>query len=449
MDQIKYNFRFLILTSFATAMGGLLFGYDISVISGTIPFITEYFVLDEFTKGFVVSSLYIGCTIGVLLAGRFSDRYGRRKILMLSALLLMASSIASAIANNLGVFFVYRIIGGLGVGMASILSPMYIAEIAPERYRGAFVTINQLTIVIGMLMAYVVNYLLLSVGADCWRYMLGVMAIPSACFLLGMFFVPESPRWLIQNGHQAKAEAIFQQIGGEAFALQMRSAFQRTIVTTPAKQNAWSAISKVKRVVIIGSILCFLQQWSGINTIFFYAPDIFAVTGVGIDSQLGQSVFLGIINVAFTLVAMRLTDRLGRKPLLIISTAGMGAIYLCLGALFYFNQLAGIGVLILCMLAVALYAIGLAPLMWVVVSEIFPNAIRGVAMSIASSVLWISCYLLTLTFPMLMEWLGGEGTFWLYAMICCSGAFFIFKYIPETKGKTLEEIEQLVTKKHV
>ncbi len=447
MNDIKYNFRFLILISLTTAMGGLLFGYDISVISGTIPFITEYFFLDEYSKGFVVSSLYIGCMAGVLFAGRFSDKYGRRNILILSALLLAFSSVASALSTQLAAFFIYRVIGGLGVGMASILSPMYIAEVAPEKHRGAFVTINQLTIVIGMLLAYLINYLLLRFGEDSWRYMLGAMGIPSLLFFLGMLFVPESPRWLLRNGQTEKADSIFYRIGGERFVQQMRDSLTGEPAATEKQHGIWASVKKVKRIIIIGSILCFLQQWSGINTIFFYAPDIFAKTGVGIDSQLGQSVFLGAINVVFTLVAMWLTDKLGRKPLLIASTAGMGVVYILLGALFFFNQLEGFGVLILCMMAVALYAIGLAPLMWVVVSEIFPNRIRGVAMSIASFVLWVGCYLLTLTFPMLMEWLSGSGTFWLYAAICCSGALFILKYIPETRGKTLEEIEELVTTK--
>jgi len=447
MNGIKYNFRFLILISLTTAMGGLLFGYDISVISGTIPFITKYFSLDEYTKGVVVSSLYIGCMVGVLFAGRFSDKYGRRQVLIISAVLLALSSIGSALSNNIPLFFICRVIGGLGVGMASILSPMYIAEIAPEKHRGAFVTINQLTIVIGMLLAYLINYLLLTLGDNCWRYMLGAMAIPSILFFVGMLFVPESPRWLLQNGYIEKAKAILIRMGNENYASKALEVTKIEEQSIENKRGVFKAIKNVKRIVIIGSILCFLQQWCGINTIFFYAPDIFAKTGVGIDSQLGQSVFLGAINVIFTLVAMWLTDKLGRKPLLITSATGMGIVYILLGSLFHFNQLEGFGVLILCMMAVALYAIGLAPLTWVVVSEIFPNKVRGVAMSIASFVLWVGCYLLTLTFPMLMEWLSGSGTFWLYAAICCSGALFISKYIPETKGKTLEEIEKLVTNK--
>lgn len=447
MGAIKYNFRFLILISLAAAMGGLLFGYDISVISGAIPFITEYFALNEFSKGAVVSSLYIGCAVGVLFAGRFSDKYGRKSILILSAILLITSSIGSAISSDLSLFITCRVIGGLGVGMSSVLSPMYIAELAPEQYRGAFVTINQFAIVIGMLMAYVINYLTLDFGPDCWRYMLGIMAIPSICFLLSVFFVPESPRWQMQKKRWNEAQRILNKIGGKALAQHVKVSFQEMETVQSPVGTSGKTLAKVKRIIIIGSVLCFLQQWSGINTIFFYAPDIFAHTGVGINSQLGQSIFLGIINVVFTLVAMRLTDRLGRKPLLIVSTLGMGFVYLCLCTIFYFNQLGGIGVLALCMLAVALYAIGLAPLMWVVISEIFPNSIRGAAMSIASFVLWVSCYLLTFTFPILMKWCGGAGTFGLYAIICCTGAFFIFKYIPETKGKTLEEIEILVTRK--
>ena len=449
MNDIKYNYKYLILISLTTAMGGLLFGYDISVISGTIPFITDYFSLDEYTKGVVVSSLYIGCMVGVLFAGRFSDKYGRRKILMLSAILLAISSIGSGLATSLTSFFIYRIVGGLGVGMASILSPMYIAEVAPEKHRGAFVTLNQLTVVIGMLMAYVVNYLLLKIGDNSWRYMLAAMGVPSILFFIGMFFVPESPRWLLHNGFSEKAKHIFYRMGGDLYVKQAQDSFleEKNNVKTVDKKSIYKTLKKVKWIVVIGSILCFLQQWSGINTIFFYAPDIFAKTGVGIDSQLGQSIFLGAINVLFTLVAMRLTDRLGRKPLLIISTAGMGIVYILLGLLFYFNNLEGFGVLILCMMAVALYAIGLAPLTWVVVSEIFPNRIRGLAMSITSFALWVGCYLLTLTFPMLMKWLSGSGTFWLYAIICCSGALFIAKCIPETKGKTLEEIEKIVITK--
>lgn len=448
MEKITYNFNYLIAVALTTAMGGLLFGYDISVISGTIPFITDYYSLSEYTKGFVVSSLYIGCMIGVLGAGRLSDKLGRRRILLYAALLFAISSIGAALAVDIAIFVLFRIIGGLGVGIASILSPLYIAEIAPEKHRGAFVTINQLTIVVGMLLAYYINYLLLEIGDTSWRYMLAAMGIPSLLFFIGLLFVPESPRWLIQHHQSDKARKILRRMGGDYYA-------NLTIDTLSIEQNSqkpaktsFAALKKVKRIVIIGSILCFLQQWSGINTIFFYAPDIFARTGVDIDSQLGQSVFLGVINVLFTIVAMVLTDKLGRVKLLTISTTGMGLAYVLLGLFFYLDKLEGYGVLIICMSTVALYAIGLAPLTWVVVSEIFPTRIRGLAMSLASFVLWVGCYLLTLTFPMLMQSLGGSGTFWLYSLICLAGALFIWKYIPETKGKTLEEIEQIVLQKH-
>lgn len=447
MSKYNYNYGFLIAVSLTTAMGGLLFGYDIAVISGAIPFITDFYSLDEYLKGFVVSSLYIGCIIGVLPAGRISDKYGRKPVLLVAAVLLAISSLGTALASSLPAFFMFRVVGGLGVGIASILSPMYIAEIAPGKYRGAFVTINQLTIVIGMLMAYGINYMLLSLGDDSWRYMLGMMAIPSILFFVGLLFIPESPRWLALSGNTSKAKVYLSKIGGVDYAQHSLEAIKETSEKDRIKgNNVCKTVKRAKKILIIGSALCFLQQWCGINTIFFYAPDIFAKTGAGLDSQLGQSVFLGVINVLFTLVAMRLTDKLGRKPLLITSAAGMGLMYIILGMLFHYNMLQGYGVLIICMLTVALYAIGLAPLTWVIVSEIFPSSIRGIAMSISSSVLWIGCYLLTLTFPMLMQEVGGSGTFGLYAVVCISGALFIFKYIPETKGKSLEEIEKIVLK---
>jgi len=441
-----FNKLYILRLAVTAALGGLLFGYDIAVISGTIPFITDVFELTDWWKGFVVSSLYLGCMIGAALAGRMSERYGRKKMLIVSAVMFAITSVGSGLANNLLSFFIYRLIGGLGVGAAAMLSPMYIAEITPANIRGRYVAINQFTIVIGILIAYFVNYLLLSVGENAWRWMFIAEVVPSILFFISMFLVPETPRWLSKKGQYDKAEYVLNKIGNAEFAKKTITDIRMTL-DSEARGNLKMLFTRSMRLVlIIGVVLAFFQQWSGINVIFFYAPDIFAQTGAGVESQLFQTVIIGAMNVTFTILAMWLVEKLGRKKLLLISSAGMAIGYVIIGILFYTNHLSGYILLIFSLITVASYSTGLAPVTWVVLSEIFPNRVRGQGMAIATLSLWIGTFTLTLTFPALMANLKGSFTFWLYAFICVLGFIFIRLTLPETKGKTLEELEKMLTK---
>ena len=442
-----FNIGYVLRLTAVATLGGLLFGYDIAVISGAIPFITGFFDLADWWKGFVVSSVYLGCMVGAGLAGRFSDKYGRKNMLLVSAALFAISAVGSGMANTMPSFFIYRLIGGLGVGMASMLSPMYIAEVTPARIRGRFVALNQFAIVLGLLGAYFVNYLLLSVGENSWRWMFIAEAVPALIFFTAMFFVPETPRFLTKQGKYEKAHAILSRIGGEKFADFTLQEIKETVRAEIKEDFRQLFDRSLRLVLILGMILAFFQQWSGINVIFFYAPDIFAKTGAGIESQLFQTVIIGAINVIFTLLAMWLVDKFGRKLLLLISATGMALSYIVIGALFYYENLSGYILLVFSLTAVASYSAGLAPVTWVILSEIFPNRIRGQAMAVATFVLWIGTFTLTLTFPVFLERLQGSFTFWIYGAICILGFFFILKFLPETKGKTLEELEKLLTGK--
>jgi len=437
----RFNLLYVLRISLISALGGLLFGYDISVISGAIPFITDYFDLTEWWKGFVVSSVYIGCMVGAGLAGTFSDYYGRKKILLFSAILFTISAFGSGLADSLWSFFIWRLIGGLGVGMASVLSPLYIAEVSPANFRGRFVSTIQFTIVLGILVAYFVNYTLVNTGENNWRIMFMTEAIPSLLFFMGIFLIPESPRWLTLRGGQEKAKKVLSSIGGTKYA-------ESTIAEIKLSASSHSRISFTKllhpplrALLLIGVVLAVFQQWSGINVIFFYAPEIFAQTGISVESQLGQTVLVGIVNVTFTMVAMLLVDKIGRRALMLFGAAGMCLCYIIIGLLFKNDLLEGYALLIIILLTIACYATSLAPVTWVLISEIFPNRIRGTAMAISTISLWIACFLLTLTFPAMMKAFEGAWTFWLYASICFFGFLFIRAKVPETKGRTLEELE--------
>ncbi|HEX5555577.1 MAG TPA: sugar porter family MFS transporter [Chitinophagaceae bacterium] len=439
----NYNFRYILTISFISALGGLLFGFDISVISGALPFITPYFHLSEWGKGFAVSSLYLGCMAGCLIAGSISERYGRKPGLMLSALLFGVSAIGVALSHQLFWFVFFRIIGGLGVGMASMLSPMYIAEISPAPIRGRMVSINQLTIVIGILLTYYVNYLLAS-GPQGWRWMFGCGLVPSLLFFIGMFFVPESPRWLVKAGKQDKSRRILQRIGGADYAGDVISQIKGSVGEKRASRGfQWSLVfdKKIFPVLIIGIVLAVYQQFCGINVVFFYAPDIFAKTGASVESQLLQTIAVGAVNLVFTLVAMWLVERAGRRGLMLFGSVALAVCYVAIGFLLHDMGSNGFWLLILVLLAIASYAVSLAPVTWVLISEIFPNRIRSEGVAIATFFLWLACYILTLTFPVIMKQFGGYTAFWIYAGICVLGFLFVYFRVRETKGKTLEELE--------
>ena len=448
-NQREYRFSQLLVLTVITALGGLLFGYDISVISGTVPYLQDYYDLTEASKGFAVSSAYIGCIIGVLFAGKLSDAYGRKIILFIAGILFVVSAIGSGWSTNLTAFIIYRILGGIAVGTASILAPMYIAEISPRQIRGKMVSINQLNIVIGIAVAYFVNYFLVDIDNN-WRWMFSFEALPAFIFSFSLYFVPESPRWLVKKGKVSEASTVLARIGSESYVQRELSEIRESLnnIKSQGASNLKTLLKPgLRKILVIGIILAILQQWSGINVIFFYAPDIFQSIQISMDAALFQTSIIGLVNVTFTLLAMRLVDKVGRKVLLQYGALGMGICYIFIGLFYFLGMTEGIYLLFFFLLTTAFYATSLAPVVWVVISEIFPNIIRGLGMSAATVFLWIGTYVLTLTFPILMEAIQGSFTFWIYAVICFAGFIFVWKVVPETKGKSLEELEQELVKK--
>lgn len=444
---MNINYKYLLTISLATALGGLLFGFDISVISGTIPFIQEVFELSETMKGWVVSSALIGCMFGAAYAGRLGDRFGRKKVLKVIALLFGISAIGSGLSNSIPVFVIYRIIGGLAVGGASVLAPIYIAEVSPAQVRGRMVSLNQLTIVIGIAMAYFSNYFLLAIGENAWRWMFAAEAVPSLFFYIALFIVPESPRWLVAKDYDEKAKLVLNKVGENDFAQFELAEIKESLRGNEKRGTLKDALKRKYTVVLfLGVFLAVFQQWSGINVIFFYAPDIFANANLGVDAALFQTALVGIMNIVFTVLAMRVIDKIGRKKLMLIGSAGMVICYIIIGYLFETNRTSDWMLLGLIIVTPAFFAFGLGPTVWVVLSEIFPNKIRGAAMSIATFALWIGCYTLTLTFPIFVEALSASVTFWIYALVCVIGFVVIYKTLPETKGISLEKLEKILIK---
>jgi sugar porter (SP) family MFS transporter len=396
-----------------------------------------------------MSCALVGCLIGALLSGGLSDKAGRKRLLLLSAFLFAVSSIGTGCAGNFSIFVFWRIVGGVAIGLASNLSPMYIAEVAPAQARGKLVAINQLTIVIGILLAQFINWLIadkVPSGATPqetgWRWMFGVTAVPSLLFFTGMWLVPESPRWLAKNGKPAKAREILAKIGGEQYATQALGEINATVASEIRKVNFGDLLAPgMIKVLLLGIVLAVFQQWCGINVIFNYATIIFHNAGYDISDTLKNIAWTGSVNMAFTFVALGLVDRRGRRPLMLFGSMGLAVIYTVMGFCFQ-NQVKGLPMLLLVLAAIGCYAMSLAPVVWVVISEIFPNRIRGAAMSVCVASLWVACFLLTFTFPKLNHALGAAKTFWIYAGICAAGFVFILMFLPETKGKTLEQIEK-------
>jgi SP family arabinose:H+ symporter-like MFS transporter len=460
-NQADYNMAFIWLVCLVAAMGGLLFGYDWVVIGGAKPFYEPFFGITDntpFLRGLAQSSALIGCLVGAVLSGIISDKSGRKRLLILSGLLFTVSAVGTAFAGNFVSFNVFRVIGGIGIGLASNLSPMYIAEISPARMRGKFVSINQLTIVIGILAAQIANWLIAQPvpedassefilaswnGQSGWRWMFGAETVPAFLFFLLMFFMPESPRWLLKYGRDEQAAGILSRLGGDKYAMTAIEDIKKTLASEEiARVNFRDLLEpKLRRIVMLGVFLAVLQQWCGINVIFNYAQEVFAAAGYGVSGIMLNIVITGIVNLLFTFVAIYTVDRFGRRILMLIGAGGLAGIYAILGAGYYF-QSTGIHMLILVISAIACYAMSLAPITWVVISEIFPNRIRGAAMSVAVSSLWIGCTVLTLTFPYLKAGLGAHGAFWLYGIICIIGFVVILRKLPETRGKSLEDIER-------
>lgn len=458
--KAEFNQGYIWLICTVAALGGLLFGWDWVVIGGAKPFFERYFNIhqDALLSGWTNSCALVGCLAGALFSGFLSDRFGRKPLLLLSAILFAVTSIGNGLAHDLFLFIFWRILGGTAIGIASSLSPMYISEVAPPAQRGRLVSINQLTIVIGVLTAQLLNWWLVRdlppkaddayiisswFGQQGWRWMFALTAAPSLLFFVGMLLVPESPRWLITRGRETQARETLRRIGGETYAdhvvAEARNAMERVV----EKSMNWRALldRRLRRVIVLGVMLAVFQQWCGINVIFNYAEEIFRAAGYDISTVLQNIVWTGSVNFLFTLVAIGLVDRAGRRMLLLSGAFGLAIIYIALGGCYYFH-ITGLPVLLLVLAAIGCYAMSLAPVTWVVISEIFPTRVRGVAMSIAVASLWIACFLLTITFPILNKLLGAAGTFWIYSGICVIGGVYLLRTLPETKGESLEALER-------
>lgn len=460
--KAEYNLGYVWLISIVAAMGGLLFGWDWVVIGGAKPFFQRYFELtSEAQIGWANSCALLGCLAGALAAGALSDKLGRKRLLMFAALMFAVTSIGNALAGTFAVFVIWRILGGVAIGLASSLSPMYISEVAPAQMRGKLVSINQLTIVLGVLAAQLLNWYLVRdlpqgatdefiknswFGQQGWRWMFGMTAAPSVLFLLGMFFVPESPRWLAKKGMTSRARSVLNKIGGGTYADAAIGEISSTLANEENQRVRFSELMepKLRKVLVLGIVLAVFQQWCGINVIFNYAEEIFRAAGYDISNVVKNIAWTGSVNLAFTFIALGVVDRGGRRPLMILGASGLAIFYAALGWC-YHSHVTGLPVLALVLAAIGCYAMSLAPVTWVIISEIFPNRVRGAAMSLAIAILWIACFILTYTFPLLNARFGAAGTFLLYSFICVLGTIFIWRKLPETKAKTLEQIEMEMT----
>lgn len=452
VNEEKGSIVYVMLVCMVAALGGLLFGYDTGVINGAIGPLKAHFALDASWAGWVTGCALVGCAIGAGIAGVLSDWIGRKKVLILSAILFFISAVGTALPKNITIFIIYRIIGGLGVGAASMSSPMYIAEISPARIRGRMVSINQFAIVSGFLVVYFVNYFIALQGDQMWnqesgwRWMFGSEVLPALLLLVLLFFVPESPRWLTKQDRSNEALEILTRVNGAVYAKTELLEIKDSIAHESGSLKQLFAPG-MKIVLVIGIVLAVLQQVTGINVFLYFGTEIFKKMGSDTNAALLQTVIVGTVNLAFTIIAIWLVDRVGRKPLMIIGSAGMGLSLLGMGLMAYVQK-TDLWVLLFILGYIACFALSVGPVTWVILSEIFPTRIRGRAMAIATVCLWVANYLISQTFPMMEEnnWLLEKFhhafPFWLYGIFCVVLVAFVWRFVPETKGKTLEEIEK-------
>ena len=457
--RVDLHLRYIWTVAFIAALGGLLFGYDWVVIGGAKPFYEAYFHLtSEALIGWANSCALLGCFAGSLFAGPAADRFGRKKLLVFSALLFALSSVFTGWAYNFTTFIAWRIAGGVAIGLASNVSPMYIAEISPALWRGRLVSLNQLAIVIGILAAQLANWriaeripigsvqvvLATSWNAQYgWRWMFTAVAGPAVLFLCSAPFIPESPRWLIARSNQQAALDVLNRIGGYSYAQSEISVIQNSL-TAPHESAGWRELLSAhgRKLLAIGAVLAVLQQWSGINILFNYAQEVYRSAGYGVSEILFNIVITGAINLFFTVIAMLLVDRFGRRRLMIFGCIAIGASHLAASAA-YRSHAQGTWVLVLTLCAIAFYAMSLAPVTWILITEIFPNRMRASAVSVSVATLWVASFLLTYSFPLLNRAIGTSGAFLAYAGICFAGALFVLAAVPETKGRSLEDLERL------
>jgi SP family arabinose:H+ symporter-like MFS transporter len=442
----KAQMRTVYLLTAVAALGGLLFGYDTAVISGAIGFLKIKFQLSAAMTGWAASSAIFGCIFGAMAAGWLSDKFGRKQVLLGTAVLFAVSAIGAAMPENLTQFTIFRFIGGLGIGAASMVSPLYITELAPARIRGRLVSYYQLAIVIGILVIFFVNSLIQNAGDETWnieygwRYMMASGVIPAILFLVALFFVPESPRWLTKEGRDDDALKILIGINGTE---QANIILEEVKATLHEEQGTLRELftGRFQKAVWVGIFLAVFSQIQGINAIMYYAPEIFKAVGAGTEAAFQQTVIIGLINLLFTFVAIYWVDRRGRKSLLLLGGAGMAISLMMVGFSFYFGW-TGYGLLLFILLYIGSFAASYGPVTWVIISEIFPIKMRGVAMSVATFALWVAVYLVTQLFPMMLEMVGPAGTFWIFGAMALLSFGFVWARVPETKGRTLEEIEK-------
>ena len=457
--QKKKNLVLLVTLSFIASLGGFLFGYDTAVISGTLLFVKKQFDLSAGLEGWYVGSALVGSLIGVAFAGWLSDKYGRKMILLLSGSLFSISAIGCALASGFSMLIMYRLIGGMGVGIASMLSPLYISEISPPKLRGRLVALYQLSIAIGILCSYFANSWLLETSStpgfeqhsmfrlifkeEVWRAMLGMEAIPALSFFILVIIIPKSPRWLVVKGKFEQANKILSKIVGEKEASAEIKEIKETLALETEK-GSWKMIFEpgIKMAILIGVALAILQQYTGIDSIIYYGPRIMEQAGFDIGEALGSQIIIGIINVVFTLLAIWKIDQYGRRPILLAGTIGTFISLIAIGFLFFFDMAEGYLLISFILVFIACFAFSLGPVVWVILAEIYPTKIRGRAMSIATMGAWIGMTTIGFIIPISLDSIGPAFTFWIFALFCLPTLYIGLKLVPETKGKTLEEIER-------
>ncbi len=469
MEATTKNSKYLIKLTLVATLGGMLFGYDTAVISGTVGSLENFFIkpfgLDEMGAnsllGLVVSSALIGCVIGGFSGGLIAKKLGRKNGLILAAILFIISALGSSMPEMfirpigegdhtfINVFIFYRIIGGIGVGLASMLSPLYISEIAPAKIRGKLVSMNQFAIVFGLLAVYFVNYFIAEQGDDSWlnvvgwRWMFASETILAGLFLIMLFFVPDTPRSLVLKEKPEEALAILNKLNGETEGKKILTDIQNTVV-----HHSGKLLSFGPKIIVMGILLSVFQQFVGINGVLYYAPEIFKSMGSATDVSLLQTIAVGATLLVFTVLTILTIEKFGRKPLMVYGALGMAISMFALGTSFYF-EITGITAVVLMLLYVAFFGFSWGPVVWVLLAEIFPNKIRGKVMAIAVAAQWISNYLVSWTFPMmdkntyLLEKFHHGFAYWIYGVMSLLAMYFVWKYVPETKGKTLEEMEKL------
>lgn len=443
---------FVVRVSLVAALGGLLFGYDTGVINGAIGPLKDHFALNAAQEGWAMGCALIGCALGCALAGVLSDRLGRKKVLILSAVMFLVSAVGTAIPKTLVTFILYRIIGGLGVGAASMTSPMYIAEISPARIRGRMVSLNQLAIVLGLTVVYFVNYFIDMQGdvlwnqQTGWRWMFGSESLPALILFILVFFIPESPRWLAKQGRDSEALSILTRADGPTYAQDELAEIKATLaLETGSLRQLLEPGMRI--ILVLGIALAVLQQVTGINVFLYFGTEIFKQMGSETNAALRQTIIVGAVNMTFTVLAIWTVDRLGRKPLMIVGSIGMGLSLAAMGLAAYLQQ-TSLWLLVFILGYIACFALSVGPVTWVILSEIFPTRIRGRAMAIATICLWIANYGVSQTFPMMDKnaWLVAQFhhgfPFWIYAVFCVVLAVLVWRFVPETKGKSLEDIER-------